>query len=315
MVALAATLLPLASYTSLYFKASHPGPAVWPFLEPTWASVFAHVSGAQYRGFLGHYRPIWSERETLAPYVYPFVLPWLPLLALNAARARSAADRLIGWALCGGVILQLLFVFAYGVPDPTSYFVPAMAICLCATAPLGAELSGAGGRVRRLVVAAGSALALTTALMAWPWARVAVLRRTGLEQLEQRLRETWLSIPFERGVLLWGSDMFHRLRIYQILGGEKPDIQVVNPIVFTNDNVRRHFVTRYGFDPLEGVTTSPEFLSNPVPAGPVFERFISEVGRRMQRGTGLPVAIFDPRHHAAVPLDRFPVRDSSSAAR
>ena len=47
----------------------------------------------------------------------------------------------------------------------------------------------------------GAALALASVVIAWPWTRVAVFRRTGLELLEQRLRETWLSIPFERGVV------------------------------------------------------------------------------------------------------------------
>ena len=310
VIAIAAAVVPLLGYVGLYVKALHPGPGVWPYLEPTWASVLAHVTGAQYRAFLGHFRPLATEQRTLTTYAYPFVFPWLPLLMIGAARARGTAERLLGWASSGAVLLQLLFVFGYGVPDPTAYLLPPMAICLCSMPPLGAMLWASAPRIRRLVGFGGAALALTTALMIGPWITVGARGRDVAKSVEQRLRETWLSIPFERGIVLWGSDMSPRLLMYQILGGEKPGVALVNPISFTSDVSRRRYAQSHGFDPLEGIPIPPSLHSNTTLGTPVFEQFESAVGRKMQARTGLPVAIFYPRRSAVIPVDRFPLRDS-----
>lgn len=303
-VAAAAALVPLSSYGLIYLKALHPGLAVWAHLEPTWPSWLAHVTGAQYGGFLGRFHPSPLQAKSLAPYVYPFVFPWLPLLVLVVLRARSRAERLIGLGLCGAVALQILFVLGYGVPDPSSYFLPAMAINLCAMAPLGAGLALEGLRTRRLALLAGAALAVLALALAGPWIEAGRFRRLGLTALERRVRDTWASVPFERGAVLWGDDMFHRLHAYQLLDGEKPGVLVVNPVELIGGPARSRFIAQRGFDPLEGVTVPAALATRPDPEGAEFQRFLVEVGRRIEAGTSLPVARFDLRRRTAFLIDQ-----------
>ena len=299
-VAVAAALVPLSSYALVYLKAFHPSLAVWAHLEPTWPSWLAHVTGAQYGGFLGRFRPSPLQARSLAPYVYPFVFPWLPLLVLVVLRAGAGAERLIGLGLCGAAALQVSFVLGYGVPDPSSYFLPAMAIGLCAMAPLGGGLVLEGARIRRLGRIAGAALALLALALAGPWIEASRFRRAGLTALERRVRQTWESVPFERGVVVWGDDMFHRLHAYQLLGGEKPEVLVVNPVELLGGTARRRFIARLGFDPLEGVAIPARLATRPDPDGPEFQAFMAAVGRRIEAGTGLPAARFDLKRRAAV---------------
>ena len=263
--------------------------------------MLEHVTGAQYRAFVGRFSPSQIQRRMLGLYIYPFLFPWLPVL-VAAVRARGFTERLIGSALCGAALLQVLSTFTYGVPDPAPYFLPPVALALCATAPVGAGLLTGGARRRRLIAAAFGALGVAALALAGPWISRAALRRVLLVELERRVRATWSAIPFERGFVLWGDDMYHRLQGYQVLGREKPDLMVVNPLALSGPAPRRRFHDQFGFDPYDGVVVSPDLVLHPTGSGPL-DQFVTDVGRRIKAGTGLPVAVFDWRRGVPVPIE------------
>ena len=73
--ALVASLVPLASYSVIAWRAFHPAVVQWPVLAPTWKGVLRHITGAQYRMLLGHYGPSEVQRGYLERFVYPFLAP------------------------------------------------------------------------------------------------------------------------------------------------------------------------------------------------------------------------------------------------
>jgi hypothetical protein len=151
-VTLAAGLLPLLSYATLHARALDHGPGVWSNLEPTWASWVQHVTGAQYRFYLGQFRPTSVEVGLLLRFVYPFLLPWLALWVLAMVLVRDRITRTMTLILLITVGMSVSVLFHYGVPDPSAYFLPVMALAVTSSAPFLAHLYGRGQRYQRLAV-------------------------------------------------------------------------------------------------------------------------------------------------------------------
>ena len=90
--------------------------------------------------------------------------------------------------------------------------------------------------------------------------------------------------------MLWWSDYYTRLRAYQILDGEKPDVYVENPAMLSWLAPRRAFAQRFGFDPLDGIE-----LSDPGK--------LALVASNIARQTNLPVIVIGTGAHAHPAVD------------
>ena len=64
--------LPLTALGYVAWRAWHPAAAQWPELAPSWDAVGAHLSGAQFRAFLGRFAPspVQQERAWTSPIWY-----------------------------------------------------------------------------------------------------------------------------------------------------------------------------------------------------------------------------------------------------
>ncbi|MEX2207093.1 MAG: hypothetical protein WEF50_12765 [Myxococcota bacterium] len=80
--------------------------------------------------------------------------------------------------------------------------------------------------------------------------------------------------------MLWWSDHYTRLRAYQILADEKPQVFVENPVLLTWMPMRRTFTRRFGFDPLARIEVGDP---SQVPL----------VAQNIARQARLPVIVFD----------------------
>ena len=253
IAALASSLVPVSSYGIIAWRAFHPAAIQWPVLVPTWSGVVRHITGAQYGGLLGHYAPSPVQRIYLARYVYPYVGLALAALLALAWRARGPGAGLIARTLGVAALLSTAYAFGYGAIDPSSYFLAGMAVGICALGPLGAGLLAGGhaGRTARALVSL--ALAVAVAVQLVPWMRIGVARRQVYVQFERLIHRMWTSIPFTSGFVVWGDDMYLRLREYQLLNGEKPSLSVVNPFLLSHPHPRQRFFDEHGFDPQAGI--------------------------------------------------------------
>ncbi|MBK9304576.1 MAG: DUF2723 domain-containing protein [bacterium] len=290
--ALAGLLLPLAAYGFVAWRAFHPGAVQWPLLSPSWGSVFDHLRAAQYREFFGRFQPSAGQARLLAVHVYPFLaLSALALVAAIRASGPGPRRRLLQ-AVAAACVLECAVTFSYGVPDPTSYFLPVLALGLVATAHAAARLRVPTARRGR--AAAGALLVLALLAVATPWLRTGWQRRVAYVRHEQLLRKMWESVTAERGFLLWADDMSFRLRAWQILDGEKPGLVVVNPALLTHPWPRREFARIHGFDPLQGVALPrPGQLGSPQ-AGRILAELVDGAARSIGAQSDLPVFVFDP---------------------
>ncbi|MBI5837533.1 MAG: DUF2723 domain-containing protein [Candidatus Eisenbacteria bacterium] len=291
--ALAGAALPIASYAFLLYRAYHPSAFQWPLLEPSLASAWRHVRGGPYGVFVGHFAPPPEQKALLASSVYPLLIAGLPITLVASGMAREAV-RSVLLALLGAVLLQGLFVWNYGVADPVTYFLPLLLVALLGLAPVVAWLSE---RANLAFVPAAVAL-LAIALPAGPWLKTAVDRSRRLEFVEERIRVAWLSIPFPRAIVLWQTDLYLRLRGYQLLHGERPDYYVENPTMLTWNAPRLAFEGRWGFDPLDGL----ELRS---------DADLVLVGDNIQRQTQVPVVDFAQALHLTREMSKpGPVNDA-----
>src|SRR5439155_13827977 len=134
--------------------------------------------------------------------------------------ARDPAAGVIARTLCVAALLSTAYAFGYGAFDPSSYFLTGMAIGICALGSLGAGLL-AGARAGRTARALGSlALVVAVAIQLVPWMRMGVERKQVFVQFESLIHRMWTSIRFTSGFVVWGDDMYVRLREYQLLNGE-----------------------------------------------------------------------------------------------
>lgn len=287
-------LVPLTSVLFLRAKMVHAGPAHWPMLEDSWAGFWAHVTGSQYRGLFGRFAPEPLDRQLIEAHVFPFLA--LGAVALLAAWRLAAPGR--GRAVLAGLAaaaaLQAGFTFLYGVEDPSAYFVPALALGLAALAPAVAGLAAAGRSAPRAARALAVGLAVVAVALSVPWARSARQLRATFIGLDGFVHAQWERITVERGIVLWPRDMYQRLREYQLLGGEKPGLDVLNPHMFPSAAVRRRFTERHGFDPVGELRMSPEDMLAPAGESAGGREFALALARRINERTPLPVVLFEP---------------------
>lgn len=292
-LAVAAALLPLTTLAFVAYRAAHPAAWGWPTLEPGWDGFFAHVTGAAYHGRLGHFAPSADQRELLASYVYPFLFPTLLLLVAGAVVTRDAR---VAWplrALAAAAVLGVAHAFNYGVPDPSSYFLPAMAIASACILPAAASIATAANldalRAPRAQTGLAAVIALAALALTPGWIGTGDARRRVFVDLDREVHGMWADIPFDRAIVLFANDMAPRLVEYQLLRNEKPDIDVVNPLLLSHPTYRRRFTARHGFDPLEGV--DPALLSA---ADPSPQALSESVGAWLNQKSPLPIILFDP---------------------
>lgn len=286
-LAAVAAVLPLASYGIIAWRAFHPGPAQWGVLAPSWDSVWAHVTAAQYRGYFGTFAPSPGQSASLARFAYPLLLAGAAALAVAIATAGRGARRTLLLAMAAACSLQALVVLLYGVPDPGSYFLPVMALSLAAASGALAlpAARGRGAALATLVVAG-----LAVAVPAGSWLKLGVERRALFERHEELLRRMWASVTVERGFVLWHSDVWHALRIWQELEGEKPDLVLANPAMLTHAWPRHQFAAAHGFDPLEGV---PPAMLQATGGGAGASELAARIAANINDRSPLPVIIFD----------------------
>ncbi len=271
--ALLGTLLPLAAYGFVAWRAFHPAPYQWEPLEASWGAVLDHVRGAGYADLVGAFAPDTAQRELLEAHAYPVLFPALALLAVAAALARGA-DRAFLATLAAAAGLQTLAAFRYGVLDPSCYFEPPMALALLAVPALAARLP------RRALPAAFALAVAAVAAMAIRGVPFGLAVRAGTVETDRRLRELWSRIPEGPGIVLWEHDMAAVFGVYQRLEGRRPELFAGNPATLSWPKPRRAFRARFGFDPLEGLE-------------PLTRERAARVPENLSRLTSLPVTILD----------------------
>lgn len=294
-------VLALSSYLYIAFRASHPGASsVWPVLEPGWRGWLAHITARSYQQNLGRWMPDADERALLQGAVYPLLWPGLALLAWLGARAGTLRDRVVWWGLLAPALAHLAFVYRYGVNDPQAYFVPPLAMALLSTVPPAAWLARALPRARMIPAAAALAALALLAALAIPGVRSAREDQVAMEQVDARLLQLFRSVPFERGILLWPSGNYHRLKFYQAFLHEKPGLDIHATASLCNDLPRTQFRRKYGFDPM--AEARPESLSAPVradfivgtQASALETALFARVHRTIVDSASVPVALFNP---------------------
>jgi hypothetical protein len=282
--------LPLAGYAIIAWRAWNPGLVQWPGLAPSLASVWDHMTGAQYRHYIGYFAPADDHRALIDGIVLPFLGVGLIALGAGIIRAWGTDERTQWVALTIAAILVVAFTSRYGVADPAPYFLPAMAIAAAAVAPALAMV--VAPRVRGAALRLGLAVLLATGLAA-PWVEQAVGRGRDIDRYEKLIRSMWSAVPPDTAIVFWPDDRYLRLREYQLLRDEKPALLVLNPHLLLEDQTRARLRQRFGVDPLE---------DHPVPAiepgDPAEELRIRQYFKVLIRDFNArirtPVIIFDP---------------------
>lgn len=248
MLACAGAALPLLSYLHVAWRAWHPAAWQWELLEPNWASVASHVTGRVFAVYVGRFAPRPEDAALLRMAVAPLVVPGLALAIAFAVRERLSATGMLFGALAAGSLLQLGFVFRYGVPDAVPYFLPLSAVAALA---IGAALSRAG----RWLAAAPALAAISLVLCADAaiGVRATIEHHRTIGEAAATIRARWDALPFERGIVLWNSDHYAQLLLLGLLDGRKPGVIVANPATLTWPAARRQFQRRTGIDPLAGL--------------------------------------------------------------
>jgi hypothetical protein len=282
-IALGGFAIGVSSVAYVFWRAWHPALVQWPLLEP--GTIWHHLLGAQYRGYLGRFAPNEIHRHFLSAHVYPWLAPAL-LGLLSAPFLRWAAvprDWRIAAAAAG--TLQTAYVFSYGVPDPSPYFLPVVALGL---AVLPSWLAQAVPFVRRrgAWIAGGTALALAFATTVW--VRRAATRAETYERFDAFMYRMWTSVPFDEGFVIFGDDMIHRLWEYQLLRDEKPRVIALNPALLSYPRVHAGFLARHGFDPLAGLPSLPPAVDKAST-----QVLFDAITRRINYASPLPVVVFD----------------------
>lgn len=292
--AAAATLVPLVSYAFVAWRAFHPSPASWSKLGPGWADVVRHVTGAEYRIYLGRFAPAPEQLAALERYLWPWLGPLAVVALLWAWRARGTpGGARAAWA--GALVLTVAYAFWYGVPDPGSYFLPAFLLATAAAPAAAARI----GAFRRRGPALAVLVAVLVAAQGVAWLRVATERRRAYEAFERKVHALWTRVPYERGFVVWLSDMVHLLNGYQILRGEKPGIVALHPVELTHDAPRWAFVRRYGFDPVDRRRIGPRIAARRPANVEELSRAIGlAAAEEIAARSDLPVVLFLPEEDA-----------------
>lgn len=291
-IACAGAALPLLSYGYIFWRAFHPAAVQWSDLAPSLGSALDHVLGAEYSVYLGRFAPVGAQRELLAAYVWPWLVPALVLLAAWSLIGRDWPGT-VRAALVAAASLAAAYAVSYGVADPSSYFLAPLAVALAA-APAACA---AWRPLRRRWLVAAAALGIVIAAAAW--VPVGLERPRDFRRVDRALAELWSSVPYARGFVVWNNDMTARLRAYQRLEGLKPGLEVVNPLEVTHAWPRRLFEQRYGFDPAPQAPLRARVRA--AHPGSVIElnRVLTDaVAAEINRRSPLPVALFVPESAA-----------------
>lgn len=310
----AAAAVPLCSYLFVAWRAFHPAAWNWPTLDASWGSIVNHIRGAAYGHFFGGFNPSPEQISFLSAYVYPVLFPALALLLAGTLRSSPGPSAWTARGLSLTAVLSLAYAFNYSVPDPSSYFLAPMALAVAASTASAAGLFREPVIARRGAVTTATLLGAVTLLLTPGWIRAGEDRRQVMTHLDEQIHGMWDIIPFERAIILFPNDMHTRLREYQLLRGEKPGLEICNPLLIVNPVTRSAFRRRHGFDPASGVPAVE-------PPGEAGTRLRTEaVARTVNENSPLPVLVFDPANGSlrlmkkpsplpeAVPPDRPGVR-------
>ena len=297
--------LPLTSYAWIAWRAFHPGMPQWAALDASWLGVWRHITGFEYRAYLGHWAPSAVQRAAMAKYLWPWFAGFAAGALLWAWRGRGAPGPVrAAWVAI--IAIATCYGFSYGVPDPSSYFLPPFLLA-CAAAP--AAFAPWAGKPALRPAAALLALALL-AQDAW-WFHIGRERETAYLAFERRIHAMWVAVPFDSGFVFWSSDMVHRLHKYQWLDGEKPRIEAINPLTLTFDAPRAAFIHRHGFDPADRGRLDARLSAAHPSSIDAFSQVVSEeVVTEVNAGTRLPVVRFMPEVPQMTLLDK-PGADST----
>ncbi len=293
--------LALSTVGYIFWRASHPALMQWPVLGP--ATAWDHVLGAQYRGYLGHFAPSEVQQRFLRADIYPWLAPALLALLAVALRRTSAIPRAWGFAAASAALIQTIYVFSYGVPDPSPYFLPVLALGLAAVPTALAQRMPLAARHGAWFAGFAAAVLLLTSVT---WMRIGRERASTYERFDELVHRMWLSVPFDEGFVIWGDDMVHRLTEYQLLRGEKPRVIALNPAQLTYPGPHDAFLARHGFDPLEDLPPLPPPLDD------VSTRALYEaIAERINRASPLQLVVFDPAGPSVRMLRKVAVSDST----
>lgn len=290
LAGLASAAIPLASYGIIAWRAGHPALVQWPSIEPTPASVMDHITGKQYRHFLGYFAPDPEERPLILRIVMPFLGVGAVALFAGLVRAREATGRMLWGALLAAALLVTGFTLRYGVPDPSNYFLPAMALGSAAIAPVLVAL--VRPRIRGATIRLGL-IALASVALVGPWISSGAARRREVIGYETFIRSMWQAVPSDTAIVFWPDDRYLRLREYQILKGERPALWVLAPDMLLDDRTRLALRQRFGVDPLEG-NTVPQLQPGDPDEGLIIGRYYNGLVESFNRRIQTPVIMFDP---------------------
>lgn len=286
VIAAVAALVALASYGFVFWKIAHPDPLDWPFFERDVQGALDHINATQYKSWaFGDFKPTEIHKAFLARWIYPWLFPGLALLVATAfLRGHRPGARVSVFALVVAAAAATAFTFRLRLDDPTPYFLAPMALGLAAVAPIAAAIGHRlGRRGARVLVAALVTLSLVVAAS---WFVTARDRRGTMEATESLFHDMWRKVPQGPGILFFENDMFLRLRAYQALDGENPEILVVKTDLFAAPSVQRALAA-IGIDPLANLG---EVISGLVTQ----QEYWQGVHRNVNRQTSLPVYEFDP---------------------
>ena len=290
---LLATCVPLLSYGWIMWRASHPAGFQWPALDPGFRSALGHITGEQYRIYLGRFCPTDEQRRFLVWYAYPFLFPGLALLFFNAVRARGLAERALQWAFVASWALGTAYVFNYAAYDPSSYFLHPLVLGFVALMPFLGGIATAGARARRAALAAAILIGIAGVVLSVPWIRTGQQRVKLYASFDQLVHQMWLAIPADSGVVFWSNDMYAKLLQYQLLEGQKTGLTVAHGSMIYTPKARMEFLRRYGFDPVAGITLTPRPRLTPAGRDSMRKETEDSAIARVNALTRLPVFRFD----------------------
>lgn len=303
-LAAVALLLPATAHLWTAWRVFHPVEPYWQSLTPTWGAWWHHVTGAEYRIYLGRFAPSPVQRQALATHMWP----WLAISAVASlvwawrSRGTPGAVRL---AWLAGALAAFGYARSYGVADPSSYFLPSLLLTM-ATVP--AALLIARRVARPLAVLVGLALLVQDIA----WFRVDRQRAAVYLRFEQQVHAMWRAIPDSAGFVMWPSDMVHRLHKYQWLDGESPRLEAINPISLTHEGPRAAFVARHGFDPGDRARLEARLAANPPRDRQAFSQALGlAIIDEVNEHTSTPVIRFRPEVPELYQLDK-PVDTTST---
>ena len=281
--------VPLASYGWIAWRAFHPVDPQWPSLDATWHSVWRHVTGAEYRTYLGRSAPSEVQRAGLAHYLWPWFAPLAAGTLVWAWRGRGTpAGVRAAWVAT--MLIATGVASFYGVHDPSSYYLPPLLLASAAAPAALIHLAPLRRHARVVTALAGLALVAQSAR----WFTIARERGEFYGRFDRKVRSMWNAVPFDSGFVLWPNDMVCRLRKYQLLDGEKPGIEALHPVALTADGARKAFIRRHGFDPADPGRLEARIRAHPKSQPTYMLAVAQAIAEEIDARSRLPVVIFRP---------------------